>query len=97
MIERKAVIKNERGFHLRTSTLFSKAMREFSCRVKILHDGHEYSGKSLMHLCFTNLDIGDEVTIVCDGPDEQEAITKAAELIESGFGEIEKEEGEKDG
>ena len=30
---------------------------------------------------------GAEVTVECDGADEKEALAKAVELIESGFGE----------
>lgn len=94
MIERTAVIKNDRGFHLRTSMEFTKAMQGYDCHVRVIHGDMKFSGKSIIHLCGTHLQVGDEVMIQCDGPDEQEALAKAVEMIESGFGEAVDEKGE---
>ena len=49
--------------------------------------GKKINAKSVMLIIAACIKCGAEVTIECDGADEKEALAKAVELIESGFGE----------
>ena len=47
-----------------------------------------YNSENYMRHCIESLlPGGDEVEIRCSGPDEEEALSRAVELIESGLGE----------
>lgn len=45
------------------------------------------NAKSVMNLIAACIKFGTEITIVCDGDDENEALAEAAGMVESGFGE----------
>ena len=40
-----------------------------------------------MNLIAAGIQQGDEIEIRCSGPDEEEALSRAVELVESGLGE----------
>ena len=47
----------------------------------------EVNAKSVMNLIAACIKFGAEIRIVCDGEDEEAALSEAAGMIESGFGE----------
>ena len=85
MIAKKFTLTNEEGLHMRPATVFSKAMALFTSDVNILFGGKKYNAKSVMMLMSACIKRGAEIEMQCEGPDEEAAIKKAAELIESGF------------
>jgi len=87
MVTETVTVVNPMGFHMRPATLFSQTAQKFQSSVKLLHNGKEFDGKSLMHLMAAGLKCGSELTLRCDGPDEVEALKATAELISSGLGE----------
>ena len=87
MVSQKITIKNEQGLHMRPAGVFAKAMTKFSSDVKIIHNGNEINGKSIMNIIGGCIKYGAEIEIQCEGSDQEEALKKAVELIESGLGE----------
>ena len=75
MVAQTVKVVNEQGLHMRPAGVFAKEMTKFSCAVTL-----DVAGKKIIKC-------GAEVTVECDGADEKEALAKAVELIESGFGE----------
>ena len=47
----------------------------------------EYNAKSVLSVLGAGVRSGDEVEIVCDGEDEEEALSALIELVKTGFGE----------
>lgn len=88
MIEKTFKIQNTRGVHLRPSTMLAEAMEKYSCRVTIWHHGNDFQGKSILHLFSAMIRQGDEITVVCKGADENEAMAEATAIIDGGFGEF---------
>ncbi len=85
MITQKMTITNAEGLHMRPAGIFAKEMSEFRCRITILFDGKRVNAKSLLNIISACIKCGSEIDIECDGEDEQQAMAKATQLIESNF------------
>ena len=87
MITKKFTISNTQGFHMRPASIFSAAMGKYSCKVTINFNGNNYNAKSTLNLIAACMKCGSEIELICDGDDENKALSEAGKLIESGFGE----------
>ena len=87
MITQKMTIKNPQGLHMRPAGAFAQEMGKFECSVYIRFKNSKINAKSLLNIIAACIKCGSEVIIECDGADEKQAMEKAIELIESGFGE----------
>lgn len=87
MVERSIVVKNETGLHARPAALFVEAAGKFESAVRLLKEGREVDGKSLIGLLSLGVNRGAVVTIRATGEDAAEAVATLATLVESGLGE----------
>ena len=87
MVSKNLTLKNAQGFHMRPASVFATAMSKFSSKITIKFNGNEYNGKSLLNIIAACIKCGSELEVICDGADENEALTEAQRLIESGLGE----------
>ena len=87
MVSQKITVTNEQGMHMRPASVFSQAMTPFASDVKVVFNGTAYDAKSVMMLMSACIKCGAEIEIKCDGADEQDALKKAVELVESGLGD----------
>lgn len=74
MVRKKVVVENESGLHLRPAGMLVGEANKFDCHVMMLHGEHRMNCKSLMSLLAFPVCPGDEVTVECDGEDEQQAL-----------------------
>ena len=88
MIDKTIAITNERGLHFRPCCAFAQLANQFDCDISVLHHGDRFRGKTSMHLMSAWIQQGEEITIVCSGTDEQEAMAALEALITSGFEEV---------
>jgi phosphocarrier protein len=87
MVSQKITITNPQGLHMRPAGVFAKGVAKFDSNVNIVFNGKTTNGKSLLNIIGACIKCGNEIEIQCDGPDEEEALKTAIELIESGLGE----------
>lgn len=87
MLSRNFRVVNAQGFHMRPASVFAAEMSGFSSDVFIKHGDVNVNGKSVMALIAACLKFGTEFELTVSGEDEEAAMEKAAEMIESGFGE----------
>ena len=87
MVSQKIIIKNEQGLHMRPAGLLSKAMTAYESDITVNFNGSSFNAKSVMMLMTACIKCGSEIELCCEGPDEADALKKAIEVIESGFGE----------
>ena len=87
MVSQKITVTNEQGMHMRPASLFCQTVTPFASDVKIVFNGTAFDAKSVMMLMSACIKCGAEIEIQCDGPDEEEALKKAVELVESGLGD----------
>ena len=60
---------------------------KYKSSVSFQYDGGTANAKSVLSVLGACVKSGDEITLICDGEDEQEAIDSLADLIKSGLGE----------
>ncbi|MBQ1239671.1 MAG: HPr family phosphocarrier protein [Ruminococcus sp.] len=87
MVSKKVTLVNAQGFHMRPASVFATAMGKYASSVTIKFNGNDYNAKSLLNIIAACIKCGSEIELVCDGPDENEALADAVERIESGLGE----------
>ena len=87
MVSKKVTLVNAQGFHMRPASVFATAMGKYASSVTIKFNGNDYTAKSLLNIIAACIKCGSEIELVCDGPDENEALADAVERIESGLGE----------
>ena len=74
---------------MRPANYFIKEMSAFESDVKLGFNGKDVNGKSIMNIMAACIKFGSELEIKCEGPDEEAALAKAVELVESGLGDAE--------
>ena len=87
MVSKEFTIKNKMGFHMRPANVFVTEMTKYASSVNIIFNGKTINGKSIMNIMAACIKCGTEITVECDGADEQAMLDEAIALIESGFGE----------
>ncbi len=85
MIEKTLQIINEQGLHARPAAHLVKIAGRFKSEVKILKDGLEVNGKSIMGVMMLAAESGSYLSFVITGEDEQAAIEAIEELINKKF------------
>jgi phosphocarrier protein len=76
-------VANETGIHLRPAGEVADALLLLDCKVTIMKNGRAYDAKSIMMITSANLKYGQEVELICDGPEEEKAMALIKHLIES--------------
>lgn len=91
MIEKEFVIENRLGLHARPASLFVQTGSKFRCGVKVRKDVDDekvvVNGKSVMGLMMLAAACGERVTVMLDGPDEEDAVKAFEALFSSKFDE----------
>lgn len=87
MVAKKVEIVNKMGFHMRPASAFVTAMSKYDSNINIVFNGKKINGKSTMSIMAGCIKCGSEVTVECDGKDEQAMLDEAVNMINSGFGE----------
>lgn len=86
MIERTFTLFNDRGLHMRPSQKLVDVAKHCDATVIIKAHGRDVSTRSLLHVMAAGIRSGDTITVVCEGPEESEAMAQIQALIENDFG-----------
>ncbi len=89
MLDKKLTIKNKLGLHARAAVKFVNLANRFSSSVKIVKDGNEIDGKSILGILTLAATQGTQVRLMVSGKDEEAALAALEELINSRFDEKE--------
>ncbi|MEO3944424.1 HPr family phosphocarrier protein [Gorillibacterium sp. CAU 1737] len=89
MAVQQVTIQNASGFHIRPAQLFIEKAVQFQSKILIKPEGTTViaDGKSILNLMTLGLEKGSVITIEAEGPDETDAVSQLAQLVNSGFGE----------
>lgn len=87
MVSEPVTVVNAHGFHMRPANLFVQTMSKFRSDLTIHYNGNAIDGKSIMNIMAACMKQGAQLTLACSGPDEEEMLSAAVELIRSGLGE----------
>lgn len=87
MVHRELAVINRLGLHARAAAKLVHAAGGFSSQIYLAMDGEEVDAKSILGILLLAAAQGSDVTLRCEGTDEQEALDAIAELFAQRFGE----------
>lgn len=87
MVTAKITIKNMSGLHLRPTGILCNEAVKYDSSVKFMTKDMLANAKSVLSVLGACVKCGDEIEIICEGKDEQEALDGMIRVIESGLGE----------
>ena len=87
MVELKVAIVDPVGLHARPATIAVNAASKFKCDVKITYNDRTVNMKSIMGVMSLGIPTQSEITITCEGEDEEEAMAAMLEAVRDGLGE----------
>ena len=82
MVRQKVVIKNPTGLHLRPAGNLCKEAIKYKSLITFTFRDSTANAKSVLSVLGACVKCGDEIELICDGPDEEEALTALTEAIE---------------
>ena len=89
MLDKTVAIRNKLGLHARAAVKFVNLSNRFGSSVKIVKDGDEIDGKSILGILTLAATQGTSIRLLVSGKDEEAAMAALAELIANRFDEKE--------
>lgn len=87
MVSKKVTVKNPTGLHLRPAGNLCKEAMKYKSMIKFQFHNTTANAKSVLSVLGACVKSGDEITLICEGEDEQEALDALVAAVESGLGE----------
>ncbi len=87
MVSQKVRIINPTGLHLRPAGTLCKEALRYQSSVKFEYESIKANAKSVLSVLGACIKFGDEIEIVCEGKDEEEALAAMMNAIKEGLGE----------
>lgn len=87
MVNKKVIVKNITGLHLKPAANFCKEAMKFKSLITFTFGSTTANAKSVLSVLGACVKCGDEIDIVCDGADEGEALDAMVKAVEEGLGE----------
>ena len=89
MLRQEIEIINKLGMHARAAAKFVTLAQTFASEIKVLKDGKEVNGKSIMGIMMLAAAKGTMIELTIEGEDESSAMQQLVELINNKFDEPE--------
>ena len=89
MLDKTVIIRNKLGLHARAAVKFVNLSNRFGSSVRIVKDGDEIDGKSILGILTLAATQGTSIRLIVSGKDEEAAMAALVELIGNRFDEKE--------
>jgi phosphocarrier protein HPr len=87
MVKAKIKIKNPTGLHLRPAGVLCNEAVKYECSVSFQFRNTVSNAKSVLSVLGACIKSGDEIEFICDGKDEEEALSAMIRVVDEGLGE----------
>ena len=87
MVTQKVKITNPTGLHLRPAGNLCREAMKFKSSITFDYNGNIANAKSVLSVLGACIKSGEEITLMCEGEDEAEALSYLAEFIAQKLGE----------
>lgn len=87
MKKQSVTVRNAAGLHARPASVLVRVASKFQSEFYISMHGYKVNGKSILGVLTLAAEQGAELQLVCEGPDEEEAVDTLARLFEKEFKE----------
>lgn len=88
MVSKKVTVINPTGLHLRPAGDLCNIAIKFKSVITFTYGEGTANAKSVLSVLAACIKCGDEIELVCDGEDENEALAELVKAVENGFGEV---------
>lgn len=88
MVAQKVVVTEPSGLHLRPAGQLCELCLKYESKIQIKKGYQTANAKSVLGVLAARISQGDEIEIVCEGSDEQEALDRIVKVFEDGFGTL---------
>ena len=85
MVSQVVKIVNPTGLQMRPAGNLCREADRFKCRIIIDYKGYEANAKSVLSVLGACIKSEDEITLICDGEGEEEALAHIVACIEAGL------------
>ncbi len=85
MVSKVITVKNNVGLHARPATFFIQKANSYKASIWIEKEDRRVNAKSLLGVLSLGIVKDTSVTLIADGPDEEEAVSGLEELVEIGL------------
>ncbi len=86
MVTQKVVVAEPSGLHLRPAGKLCEICLKFESKISLKKGTSTANAKSVLGLLAARVTQGDEIEIICDGKDEEDALQTIVDAFEKGFG-----------
>lgn len=87
MVSEKVIVAEAFGLHLRPAGKLCDISLNYKSKIQIKKGNGIMNAKSVLGVLAARVQHGDEVEIICDGPDEKEALEVLVKALREGFTE----------
>ena len=87
MVSQKVTVNNPSGLHLRPAGNLCNTAIQYQSHISFDYQGGNAYAKSVLSVLGACVKCGDEITLICEGDDEEEALKALVGAIEGGLGE----------
>lgn len=85
MLRKRIRIVNPDGLHLRPATVLCSRSIEFKSTITLKTGDKYVNAKSVLGVLSALIKYGDEIELICEGPDEEEAMEFLSKGIKEGL------------
>ena len=83
MVIQEITLKNEEGLHARPATEIAQNASKYLCDIRLEVKEKQYNAKSVIHIMSAGIKNNTQITIICDGMDEKQALAEMIEIFEN--------------
>lgn len=87
MVSKKMMIDIPAGLHLRPISVLCNHSIDYKSTITIKIGDKAVNAKSVLGVLSACVRLGDEIELICEGPDEQEALAMLSKIIQGGLGD----------
>lgn len=87
MVQDKIIITAPTGLHLRPISVLCNRSIDFKSKITIKAGDKEVNAKSVLGVLSAGIKCRDEIELICEGPDEKEALAVLGTMIRDGLGD----------
>ena len=88
MISQEVLVHNPSGLHLCPAGVLCRETIKFNSQIELDNGSMRVNAKSVLNILSACIKCGDTITVICEGADEEEAMKKVVDLINSGLEEV---------
>jgi len=81
MYMKETIVKCESGLHNKQATYFIQKANDFKSTIWVEVDNRRINAKSLLGVLSMGITTGTEVSLIAEGPDEEEAVESLTEML----------------